>query len=169
MKRLVPSILCVGVFLTSVLLVTLSPSSSQVTSDKYPRPEIDFSQFPIADLNSPEPTDAATRLKRAKKSKKYNDKFQPEISEFSGVTFRVNDQLSNLPALPIQQSSVVLLGTVTSSTAHLSEDKRSVYSEFEVQIETTFKNTSKQALNSDDSIIVERFGGRVRLPSGSSS
>jgi hypothetical protein len=28
-----------------------------------------------------------------------------------------------------------------------------------------FKNTYKQALNSDDSIMVERFGGRVRLPS----
>lgn len=166
MKRIFLSILCVGVFLTSVLVVTLSRSSSQVSSDKNPRPEVDFTQFPIVDLNSPEPADASKRLKLEKKSKKYNNKYQPEISEFSGVSFLTNDALSNLPALPVQQSSVVLLGTVTSATAHLSEDKRNVYSEFGVQIETIFKNTSKQALNSDASIMVERFGGRVRLPSG---
>ena len=166
MKKFVVLAVCVGVFLTSILLVSVLRISSQVTADKNPRPEIDFTQFPVADLNSPEPADESTRMNRAKKSKKYNNKFQPEISESSNVTFVVNEAISNLPALPIQQSSVVLLAKITSAAAYLSEDKRSVYSEFEFQIETIFKNTSKQVLRSDDSIAVERFGGRVRLPSG---
>lgn len=166
MKRFILLTLCVGVFLTSVLFVTLSRSSSQVTADQNHRPEVDFTQFPIADLNSPEPADESKRLQRAKKSKKYNNKFHGEISDLSNVTFVVNEQLSSLSALPIQQSSVVLLGRVTGASAYLSEDKGSVYSEFEVQIETVFKNQSNQALKPDELMAVERFGGRVRLPSG---
>jgi hypothetical protein len=166
MKKFVALTLWVCIFLTAVLLMSVLRCSGQVTADKNPRPEVDFTQFPIADLNAPKSADESTRLKRTKKSKKYNNKFQSEISELSNVTFVVNEALSNLPALPIQQSSVVLLGRVAGATAYLSEDKTAVYSEFEVQIETVFKNTSKQGLRSDDSILVERFGGRVRLPFG---
>ncbi|HSE32486.1 MAG TPA: hypothetical protein VLA93_13020 [Pyrinomonadaceae bacterium] len=166
MKNFVALTVCVGLFLTAILFMSVLRGSSQVKADENPRPEVDFTQFPIADLNAPESSDESTRLKRIKKSKKYNTKSRSEISDLSNEIFVVNEALSNLPALPVQQSSVVLLGRIASAAAYLSEDKSSVYSEFEVEIETVFKNTSKQALKSDKSVLVERFGGRVRLPSG---
>jgi len=166
MKKFAALALCVGIFLAAVLCVCGLRASGQVTADKKTRPEVDFTQFPIADLNAPESSDESKRLKRAKKSKKHNTNSHSEISDLSNGIFVVNEVLGNLPALPIQRSSVVLLGRIASATAYLSEDKTSVYSEFEVQIETVFKNSSKQALSSDDCVLVERFGGRARLPSG---
>lgn len=166
MKRQLLLLLCVGVFLTSGL-VALFPGSGQVTNPpKYTRPEIDFKQFPIIDLGSPLSPDEAEKAIRARKSKKYNDKSLSEISEASNVAFVVNKTLSSLSALPVDRSSVVLVGEIVNAKAYLSEDKTAVYSEFEVRIQAVLKNNSKQVLNPGESIAVERFGGRVRLPSG---
>jgi hypothetical protein len=166
MKRQLLLLLCVGVFLTSSL-VAIFPGSSQVTNPaKYTRPEIDFKQFPIIDLGSPSPAEESEKVIRARKSKKYNNKSQSEISEASNVTFMVNQTLSNLSALPADKSSVVLVGEIVSAKAFLSEDKTAVYSEFEVRIQAVLKDNSKQVLTAGESIKVERFGGRVRLPSG---
>jgi hypothetical protein len=148
-------------------LVAVFPGNGQVTDrPQYSRPEIDFKQFPIVDLGSPSPPDDPAKVIRARKSKKYNNKNVAEISEASDGTFVVNETLSNLSALPVNKSSVVLVGEIIDAKAYLSEDKTAVYSEFEVRIQSVFKNNTKQVLNAGESIAVERFGGRVRLPSG---
>jgi hypothetical protein len=166
MKRQLLLLLGVGVFLTSSL-VAIFPGSSQVTNPaKYTRPEIDFKQFPITELGSPLPPDESEKAVRARKSKKYNNKSVSEISEASNVTFVVNQTLSKLSALPADRSSVVLIGEIVNAKAYLSEDKTAVYSEFEVRIQAVLKDNSKQVLTAGESIKVERFGGRVRLPSG---
>ena len=166
MKRQFLLLLGVGVFLTSSL-VAMFPGSSQVTNPpKYTRPEIDFKQFPIIDLGSPLPPDESAKPIRTRKSQKYNNKSQSEISETSNGTFVVNETLSNLSALPVDKSSVVLVGEIVNAKAYLSEDKTAVYSEFEVRIQAVLKNNAKQVLSAGESIAVERFGGRVRLPSG---
>ena len=158
--------LLVGVFLTGSLVAVFSGSDQGTTPRKYTRPEIDFKQFPIIDLGAPSPSDQPAKAIRVRKSKKYNNKSLSEISEVSNVTFVVNETLSNLSALPVDKSSVVLVGEIANAKAYLSEDKTAVYSEFEVRIQAVLKNNSKQVLNAAESIAVERFGGRVRLPSG---
>lgn len=166
MKRQFLLLLGVGVFLTGSL-VAVFPGSGQVTTPtKYTRPEIDFKQFPIVDLAASLPSDESARAIRARKSKKYNNKSLSEISEASNATFLVNEALSNLSALPVDKSSVVLIGDIMDAKAYLSEDKTAVYSEYEIRIQAVLKNNPKKVLSADESISVERFGGRVRLPSG---
>jgi|KBSSwiStaDraftv2_1062776.scaffolds.fasta_scaffold107643_3 hypothetical protein len=156
----------VGVFLTSSLVAAFYGNDQGTTQRKYTRPEIDFKQFPIVDLGTPLPSDSSAKEIRVRKSKKYNNKSLSEISEASNVVFAVNETLSNLSALPVDKSSVVLIGEVVDAKAYLSEDKTAVYSEFEVRIQTVLKNDSGKVLNPGESIAMERFGGRVRLPSG---
>lgn len=166
MKRQFLLFLFVGVFLTSIL-VAVFPGSGQVTTPgKYTRPEIDFKQFPIVDLSAALPADESAKASRIRKSKKYNNKSQSEISEASNVTFVTNETLSNLSALPVDKSSVVLVGEIVDAKAYLSEDKTAVYSEFEVRIRAVLKSNARQVLSAGGLISVERFGGRVRLPSG---
>lgn len=157
--------LWIGLFLISTLILTAFRGSSQV-DQKSSKQEVDFTSFPIVDSQTSAPTNLAIRAKRAAKSKKYNNKDQAPIGEWFDGTFVVNDVLGRLPALPVDKSSVVLLGEILNATAHLSEDRTTIYSEFEVRIETVFKNTSKRDLAVGNSVEVERFGGRVRLPSG---
>jgi len=72
-----------------------------------------------------------------------------------------------IPALPIAQSDVILIGDVLNGTAHLSNSRSTVYSEFSVYIDDVLKNSSgPQTLNAGATIIVERLGGAVRFPSG---
>jgi hypothetical protein len=164
MKRPFLWMLYVGVFLTGSLV--LYRGQSQVDTTKKPRPQVDFTRFPIVDYAAPAPGDATARAKRAAKGKKYNTRYLPVISESSDVTFVVNESLVGLPALPIDRSSVILLGEIINAEAHLSEDRTAIYSEFEVRTQTVLKNNSQRALTPDGSIEVERYGGRLRLPSG---
>jgi hypothetical protein len=156
----------VGVFLTGGLVAAFYGKDQGTTPRKYTRPEIDFKHFPIVDLETPLPSDPSAKESRVRKSKKYNNKSLTEISEASNVTFVVNETLSNLSALPVDKSSVVLIGDVVDAKAYLSEDKTAVYSEFEVRIQAVLKNNSSKVLTPAETTAVERFGGRVRLPSG---
>jgi hypothetical protein len=152
-------------FLVGAVITTVC-GQSQVGIKSEP-PVVDITHFPIVDLASPaQPSDPAERTKRARKAKKYNDKHAPVITESSNGAFLVNESLTNLPALPVEKSSAVILGEITSSAAYLSEDKTSVYSEFGLRIEAVFKDNPSQSLTPNTSIEVERYGGRVRFPSG---
>ncbi len=127
--------------------------------------EVDTSKFPVADLLAPLPIDPKERTKRQAKGKRYNNKRNPKI-EFLNSIHRVNDALSDLPALPIEKSSVIILGEVKDAKAYLSEDETTVYSEFVVSIQSVLKNDTGRELNINGSVEVERYGGRLRLPSG---
>lgn len=166
MKSRLTFLLCIGVFLVISLVASVFRGNSQRTTDTNRRPQVDFSQFPIVDFDSPAPSDASLRTRRANKSKKYNNRSQAKISELLDVRFNVNEELGKLPALPVDQSSMIVVGEILSASAFLSEDKTSVYSEFEVRVETIFKNNSTQELKPNDLVSIERIGGRVRFPSG---
>ncbi|HJP91856.1 MAG TPA: hypothetical protein VJ875_07865 [Pyrinomonadaceae bacterium] len=167
MKRQFLLSLSLGVFLTSSLVAVFSGSNQVSTSPaKYTRSEIDFKQFPIVDLAASLPSDESAKAIRSRKSKKYNNKSVSKISDASNVLFVTNETLSNLSALPVDKSLIVLLGEISDAKAYLSEDKTAVHSEFEVRIQAVLKNSTKQVLSAGESIAAERFGGRVRLPCG---
>ena len=71
-----------------------------------------------------------------------------------------------LPALPIVESDVVLVGQVTDAQAHLSQDKTGIYSEFAVRVEALYKGKESDALSPGKAITIAREGGAVRFPSG---
>jgi hypothetical protein len=72
-----------------------------------------------------------------------------------------------LPAIPVAQSDVVLIGEITDAQAYLSNDKTGIYSEFTVSAGEVLKNDGNASLYPGSIITAERFGGAVRFPSGS--
>ena len=71
----------------------------------------------------------------------------------------------DFPALPIEKSELVVMADVLQADAHMSEDKGSVYTEFEVRLLEVFKSPNSKFVTGD-LITVERLGGRVKYPHG---
>jgi hypothetical protein len=73
----------------------------------------------------------------------------------------------DFPALPVAQSEYIVLGKVTAAEAHLSENKKNVYSEFKVSVENVLKTASSSIIAGTE-ITVDRIGGVVKYPNGRS-
>lgn len=70
-----------------------------------------------------------------------------------------------IPALPVEQSNVIILGKVTDRRAVLMDDKLGIYSEFSIRIGEIFKD-DLQGFFIDQVITATRPGGTIRYPSG---
>lgn len=126
----------------------------------------DFSRFPIADFHAPAPSDANRRAAREAKGRKYSNKHLPQISDDTYQIFSNTDWDVRLPALPVERSAAIVIGTVRSAHAYLTPDRNGIYSEFHVAIETVIKNDPGNMIKAGATVTVERTGGRVRMPSG---
>src|SRR5215475_6592138 len=73
--------------------------------------------------------------------------------------------LVRLPALPVEQSDVIILGKVTDRRAILTDDKLGIYSEFSISISEIFKD-DLSVFFIDQVITASRPGGAIRFPSG---
>lgn len=126
--------------------------------------EIDDAATPIVDFKSS--TNEGTDTKRKLKNKNFNNGYsvtaEPDPSageaSVSSETF--------IPDFPVEMSDLVVEGKVTDSNAFLSEDKSYVYSEFTVSVSDVIMSKPSISVNKHDVITTERYGGRVRYPSG---
>lgn len=126
---------------------------------------LDESQFPVAAEEEAEPPTSAERIKRAKKEKKYG-KYKDTIGPGVTVASVHYHWPPGFPTLPVAQSDAVVIGEVSDAKARVTEDKSTVYSEFDVNVVEVLKNDSQAPLSPGRSVIVERPGGRVQYPSG---
>ena len=129
------------------------------------RQGIDETQFPIADPDSPLPTDPLLRSRRQARGRRYN---RP-MGAISPHHVEITDDYhwpQDFPALPVAQSDVIIIGQVTDARAYLSEDKSTVYSEFTIRVIEPLKNTAHEPVMDGGSLSVDRAGGRVRFPGG---
>lgn len=76
----------------------------------------------------------------------------------------IDHSLSKLSALPVEKSDAVLTGVVVSAKAYLSNNKTGIYSEFNISVESVFKDEG--CLLRTSYFVVDREGGTVRFPSG---
>jgi hypothetical protein len=118
-------------------------------------------QLPIVDLNAPKPTEPAARAKREAKDRRHDLHKQP-IMERNAFLTTVYHWSEDFPPLPIEQSTTIIVGKVSESNAHISDDRSSVYSEVVVTVEEVLKSTREIS----KTIVAERDGGRVRFPTG---
>jgi hypothetical protein len=141
-----------------------SQKTSTIAKDKPHR----YRNLPVVDFAETESTDAGLRAKQKVKASRYDRQSSQVIQEGYMIEGRKwsSGWSRNLTALPFAQSDVVLIGTVMSSKAHLSNDKTGIYSEFEVQVEETLKDALKDSTDLGTTVCLERFGGAVRFPSG---
>lgn len=70
-----------------------------------------------------------------------------------------------LSALPVAQSTAIVLGNIIGSEAHLSDDKTGIYSEFLVGTDDVFKDIIG-TIKPNNTLLVNRVGGSVRFNSG---
>jgi hypothetical protein len=127
---------------------------------------IDLNNFPLLEYQAVLPTEPSERLTRQAKSKKYNGKHAPRITEATNQIFDTSDWDLRLPALPVTKSTAVVVGEITRAQAYLSEDQTNIYSEFNLRVDQVLKNDDATSINIGDKIVIQRKGGRVRFPSG---
>jgi len=124
-------------------------------------------RFPTAEYNEADLTDHEKAQRRKEKQKRYNN-FKivaKDPPEWQTERVFVGEGAINFPALPVAESKYVVLGRVTAAEAHLSENKKNVYSEFTVLVEKVFK-TAKNSVVEGSEITVDRIGGYVKYPGG---
>jgi hypothetical protein len=108
------------------------PLSAQKERDEYLKKAKEArSKFPVANYDEAEPTDSGKKAARKEKQKRYDGpitvarKPHPSDAEVSSIY-----EGPQLPALPTSTSDVIVLGTVQSGEAHLSANKKNIFSEF---------------------------------------
>lgn len=123
--------------------------------------------FPSVDYEESGPVDPVKRAIRKEKQKRY-DNFHtvaknPHPSDAEVAVF-LDDFGPPLPALPLAKSNVIIVGVVLDAQAHLSDNKKNVYSEFTVRLNEVLK--TQTSLPPDNLITIDRQGGLVKYPNG---
>jgi hypothetical protein len=92
--------------------------------------------------------------------------------EDPGLTFNGKEEdtavtiLDNIGEEAFPDAHCVIVGVVTDAAAFLSPNRKYVYSEFRVRVETVLKRDQTQPVNPGDSVVTNRTGGSLRFPSG---
>lgn len=126
--------------------------------------ERDDAATPVVDLLSS--YTAAVSTDRLLKNSRYDNQgiVQSEIDpSIANAVIQPSEDISDIP---IDRSDLVVEGKVTDSVAFLSNDKGAVYSELTVLVSDVLKDTSDLKVRNGDSVVTERFGGRVKYPNG---
>lgn len=166
-KRTSLVLLVVATVMAGVVVAAFSvPAQDESARDKQQKRDwAEFErQFPVTDIDKPEPSDPEKRVKRKAKGKKYE--YGGMSIERGGVITLNTEWDIGLPPLPIAKSDLVVIGEVTGVEAHVSDDRTAVYSEYTIQVTEVLKNTSSAPLSEGSLLTADRQGGRVRFPSG---
>jgi hypothetical protein len=132
---------------------------------------LDFeSQFPVVNYDAPdaELNDPEKHAGRKAKNRRYDGYSfglgdpSPHINETSIET----EWSLRVEALPAAQSEVVLVGEVIKTGAHLSNNKKGIYSGFTVRVEEVLKDRGSSPLVPGGLVVAERLGGAVVYPAG---
>jgi hypothetical protein len=165
----------IWLFVGVVVFVTLSftlgsaPGHTQQTVAGKPTPDRtpDFSKYPVADLAAPEPTDSPEGRLRALKNKRY-DKHPLILSGLNprDTAVRAFDAEPTPSALSVAESRLIVAGRILGANAFVSGNRKGVYTEYSLQIQSIIKNDRSADHQVGDIIGIDRSGGMVRYPSG---
>lgn len=120
-------------------------------------------RFPTVDYNKPDSADPEKKAKR----KRYNvgSVVSPTVGPDIVESEVIGEAHVTLPALPVAESDIVVVGTVGSGQAHLSENKRIIFSEFTFIVEEVLKSKTS-GIGQGSVLTVDRLGGHVMYPNG---
>jgi hypothetical protein len=105
-----------------------------------------------------------------------SDERKAKSGEFDGMGLDLEDKGRSVkiaepshwwlqvPALPFEQADLVIIGTPESASAHVSNNKKGIYSEFAVILQQVISARASTPVPS--TIQVDRPGGRIRYRSG---
>lgn len=162
---------CVLLAMTlSVTVFKSSPSSAQsdqprVRPGKQLTHDELIKRYPVAEFDDPEPADPTQRAALKLRKLRNNDHTFSKASPEDGAIGWFPENNFDFPALPINESDVIVVGQVLGARAHRSENEKNVFSEFDVSVDEVLKGQSF-TVNEPKVIVVERTGGYVRYPNG---
>lgn len=122
-------------------------------------------KFPTADYEEPELPDPKKNDSRNEKKLRHND-FKivaRNPPDWQAETLFIDEGLALTPALPVAQSAFIIVAEVKAAEAHVSENKKNVYSEFRIAITKVLKTANSSIIEGTE-ITVDRIGGFVRYP-----
>jgi hypothetical protein len=171
-NRIIWGLVALVVLATITISLGTPDSYSQQSSAKHssptPKPESpfgDLSKYPVADYNAPEPTNAAEREERKIKNKRYDVSLPVLKNPPPEATAVGGSDVESIPsAIPFTESGLIIIGKILNSKALLSSDKKGIYSEYCVQIQTILKQDKQKKLQTDEIITIDRAGGVVQYP-----
>lgn len=173
MKNNLKIIILSGLLSFTLLIGTVITIQTQTKNNVNSVQDINerIKNVPIVDISESENTLSQDRIfnpdhkNRFKKNERY-DNLDLVWENPLGIETRSKSThwTHNIPAIPIQQSDEIVIGTVKTGQAFLSNDKKGVYSEFSILVENILKPSA--TLHEGEEIKVERAGGAVRFPSG---
>lgn len=130
--------------------------------------QIDDGATPIVDLQSPDTSDRVDknnrRIKNARHDNSGSDKTRP-IPNINGVLSEP-ERRAGFSDIPVAKSDLIIEAVVSESHAFISNDKTGIYSEFTLLASKPAKWTTGLGVNLNDRIVGERFGGKIKYPSG---
>lgn len=126
--------------------------------------ERDDAATPVVDLLSS--YTAAVSTDRLLKNSRYDNDGMVKSEIDPSVATAVREPSEDIPDFPVDRSDLIVEGRVTDSAAFLSNDKGAVYSELTVLVSDVLKDSSGLKVRNGDSVVAERFGGRVKYPNG---
>ncbi len=148
----------------SVKVLRKNQIPSEIISEK----ELDDSATPIADYEDSNSNGVNKGDNRKIKGKRYDNAsvLSPDSTSNVGEIISSAHWTRGLSEFPVEQSDLVIVGKIENSKAYLSNDRKGVYSEYYLKISKILRISSNISVKNSDVISIERFGGRVKYPSG---
>jgi hypothetical protein len=122
--------------------------------------------FPTADINEPDSDDSEKGRPKKEKRRRFDawqfvsSKPEPWIAE----SVLSPEGYLDFPALPVNESDIILIAIVSSSEAHISGNRKGVFSEFNLAVQSVLKGN--QEFTEGSLLTVDRVGGYVKYPNG---
>ena len=146
--------------------LSTSPAATQTLSkpDKFQEAK---QHFPTAEYEEQDLADPAKNIAKKEKQKRHdNFRFVAKNPQpWQTESIFIPEGNFDFPALPVSTSTLIVVGRVTEASAHLSEHKMNVYSEFLIVLSSVIKTPAKE-ITENSSLTIERLGGNVRYPNG---
>jgi hypothetical protein len=157
----------VGLITIALSFGNINSYSQRETSKEQNSFEDLIRHIPVVDYNAPDLMESDEREERRIKNKRYDailHVFKNPNPEYEYAI--ASDAEPVPPRIPYAESKLIIIGKTTTANAFLSNEKKGIYSEFSVNIETILKRDEKKELKAGETIMMDRAGGIVRYPAG---
>lgn len=123
--------------------------------------------FPTAEYEEPDLTDPEKNAAKKEKQKRHNNfkLVSKHPQPWQTETMFLPEGNFDFPPLPVSKCQLIVVGTVSEASAHLSEHKLNVYSEFLIVLSSVLKAPTKE-ITENSLLTIERLGGNVKYPNG---
>jgi hypothetical protein len=147
-------------FLTLTAFTVFQGQDKRSTQDKF-----DETQFPIVEEYSVKPRNIQERAKGELKAKRFRLGALIVSLPHWGVVAGIHPWPADFSALPVAESTTIVVGDVMDATANLSDDRMAVYSDFTISPTKVLKDSCNFA-KENSLLTASRYGGRVKFQDG---